>query len=328
VEKSPWSWLRSRLGVVCAVSCILWLSFSAAKAESAEDVLQREDVDCRFSYPNGTTPPEEGKPAVWENTFLPDGDVFRPLMADPKQPQIFGIMQSTKALASKTTSTIGSIAFGENFGLWTRRKQGTCDGIQVGLLTGVFSQFNLFDNTELVNTDFVIGVPFSWRTDFFSGRVRLYHQSSHLGDEFLLERPGFTRVDYRFEEVEAILSLNTPHGWGRFYFGGGYLVHRQPSNLDRLRAQWGIELRGPEYQAPWSSSGTLKMVPVLAADFKSFEELQWSVNTNLLAGVEWFRAGATRRLRVLLNYYYGYNPYGQFFSQKVETVGLGLYLAF
>jgi uncharacterized protein DUF1207 len=329
VEKSPGeSWLRSGLGLVCAVSCILWLSFSATEAESAEDTLQREDVDCRFSYPNGTTPPEEGKPAVWENTFLPDGDVFRPLIADPKQPQIFGIIQSTQALASKTDSTIGSISFGENFGLWTRRKQGTCDGIQVGLLTGVFSQFNLFDQTELVNTDFVIGIPFSWRTDFFSGRVRLYHQSSHLGDEFLLERPGFTRVDYRFEEVEGILSLNTPHGWGRFYFGGGYLVHRQPSDIDRIRAQWGIELRGPEYPSPWSSSGTLKMVPVLAADFKSFEELQWSVNTNLLAGVEWFRAGATRRLRVLLNYYYGYNPYGQFFSQKVETVGLGLYLAF
>jgi Protein of unknown function (DUF1207) len=320
------SWLCISLAVLCAAPCILWLS--SAEAEPAAETTKREDVDCRFSYPNGAADPDVGKAPVWENTTLPDGDVFRPLMADPKQPQIFGIMQSTKALDSKTTSTIGSISFGENFGLWTRRKQGTCDGIQVGLLTGVFSQFNLFDNTELVNTDFVIGIPFSWRTDFFSGRVRLYHQSSHLGDEFLLARPGFTRVDYRFEELEGILSLNTPNGWGRVYFGGGYLVHRQPSNLDRLRAQWGIELRGPEYPAPWSSSSALKMVPVLAADFKAFEELQWVVNTNLLAGVEWFRAGATRRLRVLLNYYYGYNPYGQFFSQKVETVGLGLYLAF
>ena len=321
-------WLCLRLAVLCAAPCVLWSSVSLAEADPAAGALHREDVDCRFSYPNGATPPEKGKPVVWQDTFIPDGDVFRPLIADPKQPQIFGIMQSTKALESRTTSTVGSIAFGENFGLWTRRKQGTCDGMQVGLLTGVFSQFNLFDNTELINTDFVIGIPFSWRTDFVSGRVRLYHQSSHLGDEFLLARPGFTRVDYRFEEVEGILSLNTPHGWGRFYFGGGYLVHRQPSNLDRLRAQWGIELRGPEYRPAWFSFGGSKIVPVLAADFKAFEELQWVVNTNLLGGVEWFRAGATRRLRILLNYYYGYNPYGQFFSQKVETFGLGLYLAF
>lgn len=125
-----------------------------------------------------------------------------------------------------------------------------------------------------------------------------------------------------------ILSLNTPNGWGRFYFGAGYLVHRQPSNLDRLKVQWGIELRGPEYRVPWFSSGGLKMVPVLATDFKAFEELQWFVNTNTLAGIEWFRVGATRRFRLLLNYYYGYNPYGQFFSQKVETIGLGLYLGF
>ena len=319
------SWLRIPLAVLCA-PCLLWLSLSAAEAESVAD---RKDVDCRFNpSPNGTSRPEEDKPAIWENTLIPDGDVFRPLIADPKQPQIFGILQSTKALESKTTSTIGSIAFGENFGLWTRRKQGTCDGIQVGLLTGVFSQFNLFDNTELINTDFVIGIPFSWRTELFSGRVRLYHQSSHLGDEFLLARPGFNRVDYRYEELEGILSLNTPNGWGRFYFGGGYLVHREPNNLDRLRAQWGIELRGPEYPSPWFSSGGIRLVPLLAADFKAFEELQWVVNTNVLAGVEWFRVGATRRLRILLNYYYGYNPYGQFFSQKVETIGLGLYLAF
>ena len=314
------------LVILSATLFSLWASLCVAEAEPAANVMERVDVDCRYTAPDGRAQSEQNKPA-WENSFLPDGDVFRPLMADPKQPQIFAIMQSTKALESKTSSTIGSLAFGENFGLWTRRKQGTCDGIQVGLLTGIFSQFNLFDNTELINTDFVIGIPVSWRTEFFSGRVRLYHQSSHLGDQFLLARPGFTRVDYRFEELEGILSLNTPNGWGRFYFGAGYLVHRSPSNLDRLKAQWGIELRGPEYAAPWSS-GKIKMVPVLGTDFKSFEELQWFVNTNLLAGVEWFRTGATRRLRILLNYYYGYNPYGQFFSQKVETIGLGLYLAF
>jgi hypothetical protein len=29
-----------------------------------------------------------------------------------------------------------------------------------------------------------------------------------------------------------------------------------------------------------------------------------------------------------VNYYHGFNPYGQFFAQKIETVGAGLYLAF
>lgn len=104
-----------------------------------------------------------------------------------------------------------------------------------------------------------------------------------------------------------------------------------PNTINRLKAQWGVEFRGPEYRAPLldgATKGGVKVVPVFGADFKVLEELHWALNTNLLGGFEWFRAGATRRLRILLSYYRGYNPYGQFFSQKVENVGIGLYMAF
>ncbi|MGZ8422402.1 MAG: DUF1207 domain-containing protein, partial [Nitrospira sp.] len=60
---------------------------------------------------------------------------------------------------------------------------------------------------------------------------------------------------------------------------------------------------------------------------KSFEELNWVINTNVVGGVEWSMDGSSRRFRFLLNYYHGFNPYGQFFAQKVETVGFGLYLS-
>ena len=35
-----------------------------------------------------------------------------------------------------------------------------------------------------------------------------------------------------------------------------------------------------------------------------------------------------RRFRILANYYHGFNPYGQFFNQKIESFGIGFYLAF
>ena len=60
----------------------------------------------------------------------------------------------------------------------------------------------------------------------------------------------------------------------------------------------------------------------------TWEELNWTINTNVLAGLEWSKAGADRRFRLLLNYYYGYAPYGQFFALKIEQVGLGVYLSF
>lgn len=40
------------------------------------------------------------------------------------------------------------------------------------------------------------------------------------------------------------------------------------------------------------------------------------------------KAGADRRFRLLMNYYHGFAPYGQFLAQKIEQVGIGLYLSF
>jgi len=133
-------------------------------------------------------------------------------------------------------------------------------------------------------------------------------------------------LNLSFEELEALVSYD--YRWGRLYAGGGYLVHREPASLDRNRVQWGVELRGPTIPSPIlgrALAGFL-VTPVLGADFKSFEELNWVINANVVGGIEWSRQGSSRRFRFLVNYYHGFNPYGQFFAQKVETVGFGFYL--
>jgi len=292
------------------------LTVSQVSAEEATEKPVSAVLDCRYEQSDG------GR----RQSAFPKDDVFRPLMADPKQPQFFASWQATRARSDRTYANVGSVGFGENFGFYTRRDG--CNGWQVGLLAGVFSQFNLdAPSSELINTDYIVGIPLSWRSGGWSTRVRLYHQSSHLGDEFLLGRPGFNRVNLSFEEVEAILSYD--YRWARLYAGGGYLVDREPATLDRIRAQWGFELRGPTMDSPILGTMLtgLRITPVLGTDFKSFEELNWVINTNVVGGIEWSMDGSTRRLRVLLNYYHGFNPYGQFFAQKIETVGLGLYLA-
>jgi hypothetical protein len=221
------------------------LAASPAVAADAPGANQEAvEQDCR--YDPGQRGAGSGGSEAWANVAFPDGDVFRPLLADPKQPQFFASYQSVRVRDGGTSVNVGSVGFGENFGLWSRRKEGGCDGVQVGILAGVFSQFNLdAPSSDLINTDFVVGIPVSWRSGLLSARARLYHQSSHLGDEFLLGSPGFNRVNLSFEEVEALLALDAPGGWGRVYAGGGYLVHREPAGLDRHRVQWGAELRGP-----------------------------------------------------------------------------------
>jgi hypothetical protein len=262
--------------------------------------------------------------------LFPENDVFRPLWADPKQPQFFATWQATRIRSgNKSYLNMGSVGFGDNFGLIGKRNG--CDGWQIGVLPGVFAQFDLDQTSkDLINADYVIGIPISFRSGLFSGRFRLFHQSSHLGDEFLLNNPGVDRVNLGFEVVEAILSLDAPGGWGRVYAGGAYAIHVEPSNIDPSSVHWGFELRGPTMAAPLLAKpfpGS-RFTPVFGADFQAFEELNWTINTNVLGGLEWSKAGSDRRFRILINYYHGYSPYGQFFGTKLEMVGAGLYLSF
>jgi hypothetical protein len=310
-------------------SALLALVFAVHGGPATAEELKATDlstVDCRYEGSGRFASDKSGSSPV---EIFPENDVFRPLWADPKQPQFFAAWQATRVRTNNTYVNIGSVGLGENFGVVGKRNG--CDGWQVSILAGVFAQFNLdAASTDLVNADYVVGFPVSWRRGLFSTRVRLYHQSSHLGDEFLLGNPGFHRVNLSFEAVEAIVSLDTPGGWGRVYAGGSTLVHRQPATLDRNEVHWGVELRGLTIEAPMLGTqlAGMRLRPIFGADFKSFEELRWIINTNAVGGLEWSKAGTARRFRLLVNYYHGFAPYGQFFAQKVEMVGAGLYVLF
>lgn len=148
-------------------------------------------------------------------------------------------------------------------------------------------------------------------------RVRAYHQSSHLGDELLLREPAVTRVNLSFEALDALVSWE--HGGWRLYGGGGYLSGQAGvGGLDPWELQWGLEMRGGT-----RSVGGLEATPVLGADFKSFQQQRWALNTSIAAGVEWRSSASGRRVRLLVAFRQGFSPYGQFFStERIRNVGL------
>ena len=108
-------------------------------------------------------------------------------------------------------------------------------------------------------------------------------------------------------------------------------MHREPSTLGAGRIQWGFEARAPsmrtQFLVPFLDR--LIITPVLSADFKSMDQHSWLIDTNVLGGFEWSRTGSQRRFRIMATYFYGHNPYGQFFmNQKIESIGLGAYFMF
>ena len=307
------------IGAGCVVLLLVGYAYAdESESKKSEETNVQPVIDCRYDhYTEGDT-----------SEAFPSDDVFRPLMADPKQPQFFAVWQQTRLRADDSSFSRGSVAIGENFGFYTKRKG--CDGWQVGLLTGVFAQFNLDQkDAELINTDFNVGIPLSWRSGNWSARLRYYHQSSHIGDEFLSANPGFKSMSFILEEVEGILSYD--YRWLRLYGGGGYLVHREPTTFDRGRIQWGFEARAPSMRTrilePFLNR--LIVTPVLSGDFKSIQAHDWIIDTNVLGGFEWSRTGSRRRFRIMATYFHGYNPYGLFvINQKIESIGIGAYFLF
>ncbi len=281
-------------------------------------------TDCRYDTTSNNSDTSVNDQS--HSLGLPDDDVFRPLLAAPKEPRFFGAYQRVRFRDANRSLNVGLITAGGTFGLWSLRDSGSCNGLQFSLFGAIFSQFNLdADSTDLINSDFQVGFPLTWRRGPFSTRLRVYHQSSHVGDEFLLRNPGFDRVNLGFEALDVVVSLDP--NWWRIYVGGSYLVRREPA-LDRGIVQWGLEFRSSSYPSPLLGKlmEGIYVTQIIGADFKSIEHFSWNVNSSVMGGLEWSRVGSTRRFRLLLNYYRGHNPYGQFFDQKIETFGIGFYI--
>ena len=96
------------------MGALLWVAGGAvALAGDAEGEKVAPPVDCRYeSATQGSA--AEGSDSTVGIPF-PGGDVFRPLFADPKQPQTFATLQAVRNRDSKTSTTVGSVGFGENF---------------------------------------------------------------------------------------------------------------------------------------------------------------------------------------------------------------------
>jgi hypothetical protein len=254
---------------------------------------------------------------------LPEGDVFCPLIADPKSGNSFvSYLRGTSN--SPFGTDLGAVGIADRFGLlrWGGPKPG--EGFQLGLDGAVFAQFDLNQPSyDLINADYLGALRATFRRGGASGRVRLYHQSSHLGDEFLI-RSLIPRENFAFQAAEAILSADS--GPLRFYMGGELVFNAIPGSIETEIAHGGIELRQRTSSLRLGNFAGLRLIA--AADFKSVGDLDWKVATSARAGIEVNRAEApahaVRSWSILAQYYDGPAPYGQFFREDVEYYGVGL----
>jgi hypothetical protein len=244
--------------------------------------------------------------------------VFEPLMADPLWPRFaisYHFFTDNGDLNNLLSAVIGgTVPVYEDDHPFTGRWQ-------VAVQAAVFS-INDVDTAswDLLNSDYRFGLGFMNQKGTVSGIFRIYHFSTHAGDEAILNS-GAEREKISYEAVDTIFSYN-PREWLRVYGGGAYRFSRHPKELDPWSCQYGLELT--------SSRQYLKILrPVAGANFNSTEENDWHTEISLRLGAE-IESQETlwHKVQFLLGYFNGPSPYGQFFYQSHEYLDFGIHLYF
>jgi len=289
------------------------------KSDIQKILLNVEGVT-RIEFVPDRTEAVVAKPEAEEHLplFLPNQPLFQALLADPRWPH-FSISYQ-HYLGNDLLRNVAAAGFGESIGIY--RFQGPWDStMEIGIHAGVFSIFDIGTRSfDLINADYLFGIPITLKKGDFTNMFRIFHQSSHLGDEFVLRGDTDERINLSYESVDNLFSYHLPAGF-RIYAGVGYLIRKSPSDLDPWSTQTGLEFRSP---VTWLG-GAVR--PVASVDVQNRQESSWNTDISVRTGIQFENPDfLSRKLLLLLEYYNGKSPNGQFYEDSIEFLGIGVHL--
>ena len=219
------------------------------------------------------------------------------------------------------TNRQGEAALGANVRIW-QPTQWADGGLTLGLQAGVFGRFRLdVSSNDLVASDWIVALPAEIARGRWSGRLRLQHWSSHVGDELI--EAGVQRVDFTMETLEALVAYGP--GDFRFYGGGGLVVRSSLENEPQLGAAFSddvlIRMGADARVRPWVRDD---LTVDGGVDWQSSDRTGWAGQLSVRLGLT-VRDGA-RSAQLSGIYHQGPSPMGQFFLTDERYWGIELIL--
>lgn len=256
-----------------------------------------------------------------DGIWFPQSTVlFQPLIANLREPiYSAGYRWGDNVFGNHVIA----VSFGDTFPIFRWRNVFTWYGdMQIDIQAGVWASFKMahMENpddefAELINTDYLVGIPLTYAINAWSFRLRVYHISSHVGDEFMDNNPGFKRVNPSMEALEFMSSCQVLEGL-RVYFGPGWVFNSDPTfPLDPFYVEYGFEFRGLGSRNYYHR---IYGTPFIAMDFQNWQQNGWRFRSTYQLGYEWSKLqGVGRKVRLFAQYYDGFSE-GQFFNDKTS----------
>lgn len=268
---------------------------------------------------NRTVHPSQIDANLWVNEcwceggiWLPeDPPLFRPFMADPRQVTYsVGWRFDDNAF----TRNIVDVSYADTCALYRWCNVWPWHGdlqIEVeGALWAIFAPCH--ESAPLINADYYVGIPITYAIDCWQFRLRGYHISSHIGDEYLLNHPDFDRKNPSAEYIDFFISHDLTDEI-RIYGGIGYVVSQDKSfKIPRFFSAIGGELRLLRLGF-LDCKNVLYGCPIFGMYFRQNSDFKKHVDATYVLGYEIGKlCGLYRRLRMYMEYHDGYSLEGQF----------------
>jgi hypothetical protein len=205
------------------------------------------------------------------------------------------------------------VALGENIPLLALR-QGPRP-ITLGFGSQVYARFSITDpKSALISNDWVVGFNGTALLDAWSFTLELYHESSHLGDEYE-DHFNASRLDWTREVAVGWASYST--GPWRLTGSFSYTLVDQ-LGLDRPGSSVGVDYR-PKSDGHLLGSAVR---PVLGVFFDANAATAWRVSSSAKAGVALETTPGGKEIGFAVIGHTGLSTQRQFYREESRYVGV------
>lgn len=195
--------------------------------------------------------------------------------------------------------------------------------MEIGIEGALWAVFDpLHDSAPLCNADYYVGIPIDYAIGRWAFRLRGYHISSHIGDEYLLNHPNFDRRNPSAEYLDFSASWYITDEVRLYALAGWVIQHDCSFYQGNAYGQAGAELR--LYRLGfYSACQHLYGTPIFAMHFKYQDAFKRHLDSNFILGYEFGKtSGAQHRLRAYFEYHDGQSVEGQFSNRRSNYLAL------
>lgn len=257
-----------------------------------------------------------GASAAAQTRIFPNVPSFELPQASPRVHGLVGrIFSARRGESQFGREAEAEVGLGENVPVLALRRGPR--PISLGFGTQVYGRFSLGDaKSALISNDWVVGLNASASLGAWTLTGEVYHESSHLGDEYG-DRFNASRLDWTREVASAWASYGT--GPLRVSANVSYVLIDQ-LDLDRPGAALGLDYRGRPFGTVLGGS----FRPVGGVFFDAAAATSWRVSSSAKIGVSLLSPANGREIGIALIAHDGLSTQRQFFRRESRYVGAEL----